>query len=127
MKTPFFLKQKLSLRKNCPNTKLFLVRIFKINLRIQSEYRKIRTRNNSVLDTFHAVVGICYKYISLLDKKEIAGKDHYIPSHEKADNQIFSMPLLLKPKTILLLEVQIVLHLCLYFVKQNRLILNRNS
>ena len=31
--------------------------IYGVNLRIQSESRKIRTRNNSVyLDTFHAVI-----------------------------------------------------------------------
>ena len=42
-----------SLRERCPNTELFLVRIFQyLNLRIQSEYRKIRTRNNSVLGHF---------------------------------------------------------------------------
>ena len=45
----------------CPNTGLFLVRIFlhldwirrlTVNLRIQSEYRKIRTRNNSAFGHF---------------------------------------------------------------------------
>ena len=52
------------LREKCPNTELFLVRIFlhsdwirrnTVSLRIQSEYRKIRTRNNSVFGHFHAV------------------------------------------------------------------------
>ena len=46
----------MSLPENCPNTELFLVRIFlysdSVNLRIQSEYRKIRTRNNSVFGHF---------------------------------------------------------------------------
>ena len=63
-------KSKVTLREKCPNTELFLVRIFlysdwiqsalriqseyrRVSLRIQSEYRKIRTRNNSVVDTFH--------------------------------------------------------------------------
>ena len=32
--------------------------IYGENLRIQSEYRKIRTRNSPYLDTFHAVQGI---------------------------------------------------------------------
>ena len=50
-----------TLREKCPNTELFLVRIFlysdwirrfTINLRIQSEDRKIRTRNNSVFGHF---------------------------------------------------------------------------
>ena len=39
-----------SMREKCPNTELFLVRIF--GLRIQSECRKIRTRNNSVFGHF---------------------------------------------------------------------------
>ena len=38
-----------SLREKCLNTELFLVRI-------QSEYRKIRTKITPYLDTFHAVV-----------------------------------------------------------------------
>ena len=46
-----------TLREKCPNTELFLVRIFlysdyEVNLRIQSEYREIRTRNNSVFGQF---------------------------------------------------------------------------
>ena len=50
-----FLKK--SLREQCPSTELFLVRIFlyriySVNLHIQSEYRKIRTRNNSVFGQF---------------------------------------------------------------------------
>ena len=36
---------KFALREKCPNTEFFLVRI-------QSEYRKIRTRNNSVFGRF---------------------------------------------------------------------------
>ena len=49
---------KYSLREKCPNTELFPDRI-------QSEYRKIRTRNNYVLGNFHAVTfSICMKQIS---------------------------------------------------------------
>ena len=54
------------LREKCPDMELFLVRIFLysdwiqrdtlylygVNLRIQSEYRRIRTRNNSVFGHF---------------------------------------------------------------------------
>ena len=53
---------KHSLREKCPNTELFLVRnflysglnteIYSVNLHIQSEYRKIWTRNNSVFGHF---------------------------------------------------------------------------
>ena len=39
------LAQDISLREKCPNAELFVVRI-------QSEYRKIRTRNNSVFGHF---------------------------------------------------------------------------
>ena len=39
----------LSLREKCPNTELFLVRI-------QSEYRNIRTSNNSVFEHFSSSV-----------------------------------------------------------------------
>ena len=51
----------LSLREKCPNVELFLVRIFLysdwirrllVNLHIQSKYRKIRTKNNSVFGHF---------------------------------------------------------------------------
>ena len=41
--------ERLPLREKCPNTELFLVLIF---LYIQSEYRKIWTRNNSVFGHF---------------------------------------------------------------------------
>ena len=51
-----------TLREKCPNTEFFLVRtflysdwiqeIYEVNLRIQSEYRKIRTRKNSVFGHF---------------------------------------------------------------------------
>ena len=45
--------QYVSLREKCPNTELFLVRIFLyLDCRIQSEYRKIRTINNSVFGHF---------------------------------------------------------------------------
>ena len=43
-----------TLREKCPNTELFLVRIFLYSdcIRIQSEYRKMRIRNNSVFGHF---------------------------------------------------------------------------
>ena len=44
-----------TLREKCPNTELFLVRYYFVNLRIQSEYKKIRTRNNSVFGHFSQV------------------------------------------------------------------------
>ena len=47
---------KQPLREKCPNTEFFLVRIFpysySVNLRIHSEYGKIRTRKNSVFGHF---------------------------------------------------------------------------
>ena len=62
-----FCSIELSLREKCPNTELFLVRIFlymdwirrfMVNLRIQSKYRKIWTRNNSVFGHFSRSVCI---------------------------------------------------------------------
>ena len=47
------------LREKCPNTELFLVLIFLYSVRIQSEYRKIRTRNNSVFGHFSRSVPSC--------------------------------------------------------------------
>ena len=54
-----------ALREKCPNAEFFLVRIFlhldwirrftefyRVNLRIQSKYRKIRTRENSIFEHF---------------------------------------------------------------------------
>ena len=45
-----------ALREKCPNMEFFLVRFFLysdwINLRIQSEYRKIQNRKNSVFGNF---------------------------------------------------------------------------
>ena len=41
-----------SLREKCPNTELFLVLIFLYS----TEYRKIRTRNNSVFGRFSRCV-----------------------------------------------------------------------
>ena len=53
---------RMSLREKCPNTEFFLVlfscmrrlntEIHSVNLRIQSEYRKIRTRKNAVFGHF---------------------------------------------------------------------------
>ena len=60
-----YSSSELSLQlKKCPNTTLVRVflysdcisRIYGVNLRILSEYRKIRTRKTSYLDTFHAVL-----------------------------------------------------------------------
>ena len=54
------------LREKCPNTEFFLdhiflysdwnAKIYRVNLRIQSKYRKIRTEKTPYLDTFHVVV-----------------------------------------------------------------------
>ena len=77
-----------SLREKCPDTELFLVRI-------QSEYRKIRTRNNSVFghssrsERFAGVLAtlldILRKYQSLLKKKfsinDFFSKCDQIPGH----------------------------------------------
>ena len=41
-----------ALRKKCPNSKSSY---YGVNLRIQSEYRKIWTRKTPYFDTFHAV------------------------------------------------------------------------
>ena len=51
-----------SLREECPNTEVFFgpyflvlelnMEIYRVNLRIQFEYRKIRTRKNSVVGHF---------------------------------------------------------------------------
>ena len=64
--------QNVSLGEKCPNTELFLVRIFlysdwiwTVSLRIQSEYRKIRTRNNSVFGRFSRSVLSKLQLISL--------------------------------------------------------------
>ena len=46
-----WLKRITPLREKCPNTEFF----YRVNLRIQSEYKKIRTRKTPYLDTFHAV------------------------------------------------------------------------
>ena len=64
----FFTFINCSFHEKCPNTELFLVRIFLYSdwIRIQFKYRRIRTRNNYVfghflpeitpyLDTFHEV------------------------------------------------------------------------
>ena len=64
-KCSIFSDENLALREKCPNMEFFfLVRVslhstefedLLVNLRIQSEYRKIQTRNNSVLEIFRAV------------------------------------------------------------------------
>ena len=60
----------IALREKCPNTELFLARIFPhlawtrrdtVSLRIQSECGRIRTRNNSVFAHFLRSVGNCSK------------------------------------------------------------------
>ena len=52
LKTVYLLESTHTLREKCPNEELFLVRIYGVNLRIQSEYRKMETRNNSVFGHF---------------------------------------------------------------------------
>ena len=41
-----------ALREKCPNTQLFLSVFYEVNLLIQSKYREIQTRNNSVFGHF---------------------------------------------------------------------------
>ena len=60
----------ISLSEMCPNTELFLVRIFLysarihgVNLRIQFEYRRIQTRNNSVFGHFSRSVSRARKSV----------------------------------------------------------------
>ena len=48
----FYITNYQKLRETCPNTELFLVRLSLISIRIQSQYWKIRTRNNSVFRHF---------------------------------------------------------------------------
>ena len=55
MSQSFHTVLKYSLRENCPNTELFLVRI----LLYLGKYRKIRTRNNSVFGPFSR--GDCFR------------------------------------------------------------------
>ena len=54
-----------SLREKCPNTEFFLVRIFSVSVRIQSECGKIPTRKTPYSVTFHAV------YVPALSQKFI--------------------------------------------------------
>ena len=71
------------LREKCPNTELFLVRIFLysdwirreylsiwVSLRIQSEYSKYGPEIAPYLDTFHAVVFLSFFYKFCLTKLE---------------------------------------------------------
>ena len=58
-----------ALRKKCPNTELFLVRIFLYSDWIQrftSEYRKIRTRSNSVFEHFSGSVNDTFSLANLV-------------------------------------------------------------
>ena len=58
----------LTLYENCPNTELFIVpyfpvfalntEIYRVNFRIQSENRKIQTRNNSIFGHFPRSVNV---------------------------------------------------------------------
>ena len=52
----------LTLRENCPNTELFLVRI-------QSKCRKVRTRNNSVFGHFSPSVNSYFLNDDIVDIK----------------------------------------------------------
>ena len=58
-----------TLRKKCPNTELFLVRIFLYSdwiRRFTSEYRKIRTRSNSVFGHFSRSVNGTFSLANLV-------------------------------------------------------------
>ena len=80
-----------SLREKCPNTEFFLVRIFlysdwiesftpiySVNLRIQSKYRQIRTRENSIFEHFSRSTDFLWIFI---DFHTIWATDY--PSKEK--------------------------------------------
>ena len=54
----------------CPNTKLF----YSVNLRIQSEYRKKRTRNNSVFGQFSRTVSHIKSMIEKCLKCDVESK-----------------------------------------------------
>ena len=68
-----YIVKTFTLREKCPNTELFLVRIYLYSdwiwrftpLRIQQEYKKIRTRNNSVFGHFSHSVRKTYLYQAL--------------------------------------------------------------
>ena len=66
--------------------------VYGVNLRMQSEYNKIRTRNNSVFGHFHAVrvtsidqklTNIEQKVTVNLCNKELAKNNYYQPTSEK--------------------------------------------
>lgn len=59
----------------CPNTDLFLVRIYSANLPIQAEYRKIWTRNNSCIWTLFTQ---CTFLIYGCEKGGMKGMEGYI-------------------------------------------------
>ena len=62
----FLLSIYLALREKCPDTELFLLRIFMysdwVNLRIQFENRKLQTRDNSVFEHFLRSKGIILNF-----------------------------------------------------------------
>ena len=69
------------MREKCPNTEFFLVHIFLCSdwvgyLRIQSEYSKLRTRNNSVFGHFSrsALFSKCLHKSSQVLRRAIMGK-----------------------------------------------------
>ena len=73
------------LREKCPNTEYFPVfilktEIYSVNLRIQFEYRKIRTRKTPYLDTFHEVI---YPQIILFIFTSIPFPILWTPQREK--------------------------------------------
>ena len=81
MKTPFFLKQKLLFADCSHCVKSVQIRSYFWSVFSNKSPYSIRIQENTDqkeitlhLDTFHAVSDICYKYISLLDKKERADK-----------------------------------------------------
>ena len=80
-----------TLRGKCPNTEFFLVRIFlhldwirrftefyRVNLRIQSKYRKIRTRENSIFGQFlHSVFFLNFTCNKFCDFTKITQKREF--------------------------------------------------
>ena len=90
-----------TLCEKCPNTKLFLVRIFLYsdwNLRIKSEFRKIRTRKNSVFGHFSPSVSIAtvlFQYINFKDdlieyKRLCSNKNYQHKFDEKLREQFYN-------------------------------------
>ena len=82
------------LREKSPNTEFPLVPIsfWSVNLRIQSEYRKIRAKKNPYLDTFHAVVDMLKQ--SLKIKSQCLCCKYFPGIFKKFKGRLFSRELL---------------------------------